>query len=727
MRTGRPHRGLTKTNAMAKKKKKVSTNKTHILFRYGLITVGFLLFALMVVAKMFHTTIIEAPQWNERARRELSRIDTIPPERGNILAANGNILACNLQVWDIKLDLRHDKVKALNPVPWEAVDSLAAELDARYPRRRDLRSLPPDSVRKYSWKTRLYREFKKPADRRPRALLLARKATIEDFDSLARLPLLNRFSGRGSRNPLYKTGRNVRIYPYGRMAFRSIGRVNEHRETGEIHGYSGLEKDLDSLLYGHPGLAKRVALNKGISTWVQTPATRGFDLLTTIDIDLQEMLEEELHEICAQVNAEWGTAIIMEVATGEIKAISNIELLDDGTYGEALNRAVLPFEPGSVMKPLSLMIAFEDGLVHSVNERVDCSPFQRTSDPHAPSVKTMKQVIEMSSNTGIARVIFRKYAQDPAAFYDRLASIGFFEPMHSGIAGEQTPRIRRLVDRDRRGNPITMTSRHLDLARQAYGYNTEIPPLYTLSVYNAIANGGRYVRPHLLRALRSEERGDSILPITYIRDRICSEETARRVGECLHEVVWGEHGTARMVRDDRVKIVGKTGTAYPVEGGIYNKAKRRYAFAGYFPYEMPRYSCMALVLGPAGNSANRTSGQVVKQMALKMYARGMLDNVAPFDGVDDPGRPTLSASVSRPATDVADALGARGVRRVRAAAPQGHRTVPSVVGYDAPSAIRLMEERGIEVSMAGTGTVVSQSLAPGLAITPGSRVRLTLR
>lgn len=200
----------------------------------------------------------------------------------------------------------------------------------------------------------------------------------------------------------------MRIYPYGRMAYRSIGRVNENHETGEFHGYSGLEKDLDSLLYGHPGVAKKVALTSGIGNWVDKPAVRGFDIHTTIDIDLQDMLEEELLEVCAGSNAEWGTAILMEVATGEIKAISNIELLENGTYGEALNRAVLPFEPGSVMKPISLMIAFEDGLVRSVNDMIDCSPFQRTSDPHAPSVKSMKQVIEMSSNTGIARVIFRE-------------------------------------------------------------------------------------------------------------------------------------------------------------------------------------------------------------------------------------------------------------------------------------------------------------------------------
>ena len=700
-------------------------NKHNILFRYAIISAGFFLLAVIVVVKLFFNTVIEAPAWNARAHKELSMIDTIAPERGKILASNGNILACNLKVYVLKLDLRHEKIQKLNPIPWAAIDSLADSLDYYYPRVRNLRA-HPDTFRKYSWRARLYKEFEKEEGKRTRALRLARNKTKEDFERIKQWPLLNRFKGKGFRHPLYADGHNIRMYPYGKMAHRSIGRVNESQVTGEIHGYSGLEKDLDTLLYGYPGFAKKVALNKGMGNWVTRPARRGLDLQTTIDIDMQDMLEQELHNICAEAGAEWGTALLIEVATGEIKAISNIERLNDGTYGEALNRAVMAFEPGSVMKPISLMIAFEDGLVKSVNETVDCRPFQRTSDPHAPSVKSMKQVIEMSSNTGIARVIFRKYAADPAAFWDRLNSIGFFEPMRTGIAGECTPRIRKLLPQNSRGDNITMTSRHLDLARQAYGYNTEIPPLYTLSIYNAIANGGRYVRPHLVRAFRDEDGRDSILPITYIRDRICSEQTARKVGECLEQVVWGEHGTARAVRDDRVHIVGKTGTAYPADKGGYDKTKRRYAFAGYFPYEEPKYSCMALILAPAGNSANRTSGQVVKNIALKLYARGMLDTDRYLDGPIDPGKPLVAATTQTSAQEVGKRIGSS-VKRLKADPAVGVETVPNVVGYDVASAVRMLEERGLSVNLTGTGRVVGQSLKPGTIIQPGSRILLHLR
>lgn len=701
-------------------------NKKHILFRYGLICIGFVLFSILVVFKLFKTTVIDAHAWNERAKSELSKVDTIRPVRGHILADNGNILACNLKVYDIKIDLRHNKIKKFTSVPWTKVDSLADSLDVYYPRIANLNS-HPDTFAKYSWHTRLKREFEKDPEKRPRALRFARNKSLDDFEKIKSFPFLRDFSGNGYRNPVYKEEKNIRMYPYGRMAYRSIGRVNENSATREIHGYSGLEKDLDSLLYGKPGLAKKVALTNGISNWVASPAVRGFDLHTTIDIDLQEMLEEELHDICAGAGAEWGTAILMEVKTGEIKAISNIELLEDGTYGEALNRAVLPFEPGSVMKPISLMIAFEDGLVKSVNDVVSCAPFQKTSDPHGSGMKTMKQVIEQSSNPGIARVIFRGYADDPSKFYDRLAQMGFFEPIRSGIAGECIPRIRKLLPRDSRGNNITMTARHLDLARQAYGYNTELPPLFTLSVYNAIANGGKYVRPHLLKGLIDENGRDSVIPIQYIRDRICSEETARKVKECIAEVVWGEHGTARAVRDDRVKVVGKTGTAYPVEKGVYNKAKRRYAFAGFFPYDEPKYSCIALVLGNAGNSANRTSGQVVKNMAVKMYARGMLDNASTYSASKKESCPVLAASTTSDSKKLAKELGVDSHKKVKSPKVQPVGTVPDVIGLDLASAVKSLEQAGVDVRIKGSGIVRSQSVAAGTPVKKGMSITLGLR
>ena len=682
-----------------------------------------------IVWNMFRTTVVEAAAWNARAEKQLSRIDTIAPERGSILAANGNILACNVKVCDIKIDMRHNKIKAMPKQKLIAkLDSLADTLDIRYPRF-DPNKADAATRKAKSWRVRLHEEIEKDPDKRTRSLTIARHRPLEEFDSARKLVFIRDFKGAGFRCPLYKEEHSRRIYPYGKMANRSIGRVHEvvtekTRHKGEIHGYSGLEKDLDSLLYGKPGYAKQVPLTKGYGNWVTTPPTPGYDLLTTIDIDLQDIVEESLQDICSETNCEWGTAILMEVSTGEIVALSSIERMEDGNYGEALNRAVLPYEPGSVIKPISMMIAFEDGLVKSVYETIDCSPFQRTNDPHAPGVKNMKQVIEMSSNTGIARVIFRGYASDPAKYHDRLASIGFFDRINSGIAGEQVPQVRRLEPKNSKGLPITLTSRHLDLARQAYGYNTMIPPLYTLAYYNAIANQGRLVRPHLVRALRSE-KGDSIIPISYIRDRICSPETAEKVKQCIHEVVWGEHGTARLVRDDRVKIVGKTGTAFPVEKGQYNAAKRRFAFAGFFPYEVPKYSCMVLVQGAAGLSANRTSGQVMKQIALKMHARGMLSDTPRLRKTASSERPLIAATTSNDTERIANSIG-HPIRKMTPKKDYPAGKVPDVTGYDLRSAINLLESRGLNVAVQGAGRVMKQSIQPGAKAIRGQKILITL-
>lgn len=701
-------------------------NKKHILFRYGLISLGFFLFSLIVVLKLVRTTVFEAAAWNERARAELSRVDTVLPERGKILAANGNILACNMTVYDIKIDLRHNKIARMRSINWESVDSLADSLDRYFPRRENLRQ-NTDTFNKYSWHTRLRREFEKDINKRNRALRVARNATQREFEQIKGFPFLNQFKGKGFKNPVYAEEKNKRVYPYGKMAYRSIGRVNQTAESKESHGYSGLEMYLDSMLFGQPGLAKKVALTSGFTNWITSPPKRGVDVRTTIDIDLQDMLEDELQKVCLDAKAEWGTAVLMEVATGEIKAISNIERMDDGSYGEALNRAVLPFEPGSVMKPISLMIAFEDGLVHNVSDQVSCAPFQKTSDPHGSGYKSMKQVIEQSSNPGIARVIFQGYAKDPSLFYDRMKGMGFFEPMRSGIAGESTPRIRKLLPTDSRGNNITMTARHLDLARQAYGYNTELPPLFTLSVYNAIANKGRYVRPRLMKGLSYEDGRDSVIPVQYIRQQLCSEATARKVSECMAEVVWGEHGTARKLRDDRVKIVGKTGTVFPVEKGGYNKAKRRYAFAGFFPYEAPKYSCMALVLAPGANSAANTSGMIVKNMAIKMFARGMLDNTSLFTQDSTPSKGVLAASKTASNSKVSAALGGMQLRKVRTAEAPTKGKMPDLRGYDAPSAIKILESEGITVKLTGKGHVVGQSVAAGTSLRMGQSVELRLK
>lgn len=710
---------------MVRKKK---NNKYKILFRYGLVTIVFLGLAIAVVVKLFDTTIVEASAWNERARKDFNTMVPIKPQRGKILAANGNLLACNIEVYDTKVDLSHGAITKLGrKIPWKSVDSLADSLDRYYPLVKNFDKLTGQARADSSWHKKLTEQLNKKPAQRSKRIMIKRRGSLEDFERIKKFPFFNRFAKySGFRNPVYTNTHNRRIYPYGSMARRSIGRVSEGKDR-QIHGYSGVEYDLDSMLFGKPGWARKVTLTRGVADWVEQPPMEGYDIQTTFDVDLQDILDNELIRVCTEAKAEWGTAILMEVQTGEIKAIANVQDLGNGEYGEALNRAMRGFEPGSVMKPISLMIAFEDGLVKSVNDMVDCSPFQRTSDPHGGGMKTMKQVIEQSSNTGIARVIFRGYSQHPEKYYDRLAQIGFFDPLNSGITYKEVPYMRRLTEFDKRGRH-TMTERHLDLARQAYGYTTTIPPIYTLAIYNAIANGGKFVRPRVMKRFTNNLL-DSIVPVTYIRERICSEATAEKVRICLHEPVWGEHGTARAVQDDRVEIAGKTGTAYPMKtefGGGYDTSRRRYAFCGFFPYKNPKYSCMVLILAPSGTSANRTSGQVLKNVALKMHARGMLDNISEFDRTPTDDKPVMMSALNTSVNTVARLLGLRGVKKFKTPQAVGKQCVPDLTGYDAASAVRLLERAGYNALISGQGHVTSQSVAPGTPAAKGTKVRINL-
>lgn len=714
---------------MAKKQQ----NKKHILFRFGLITLLLMGISIAVLVKLFKTTVIDREAWNKAALKQLEKIDTIAPERGSILSSNGSILACNVLVWDFMLDLRHAKIAGMDELPWASLDSLADYLDATYPRPANLNSMPADSIKKYSWRARFRREFAKAPNRRNRCLFLAKGATITEFEELGEQPFIKLFYGKRN-SPYYKQSRFVRKQPYGSMARYSIGLMYQDPERrNQWHGYSGLEKDLDSLLYGRDGYAKRVAMTSGVGNWNTSEPVKGYDVVTTIDIAVQDIFEQEMTAMCAQANAEWGTGLIMDVATGAIVAISNMERRPDGSgYAEAYNRTVACFEPGSVIKPVSLLIGFEDGLIHSNGDRVDTSPFQQTNDPHAPTIKTIPEVMAWSSNTGVSRIIFRGYAQDPSKYYDRWKSLGLLEKMHTGIAEEQIPRISRLNPENSKGQPITMTARHLSLARQAYGYALEISPLYLLSVYNAIANDGRYVRPHLVRALRDAEGRDSIIHHAPIREQICSPRTAKMLRECLHEVVWGA-GTGRAVRDDRVEIAGKTGTAFPVfekgKGSGYDKSRRRYAFAGFFPYDNPRYSCMVLMLAPAhSGSAASLSGGVMRNTAVRMYARGLLEGGANYADKTSESIPVLASGNKESIKRVKKDLKVKSARSIKVApADKSTGAVPDMRGYDAATAVATLERMGLNVRLEGSGRVVAQMPESGTRLRHGDIIRLNLK
>ena len=694
-------------------------NRTNILFRYVIIIAVILVFSSRIVYKMFDTTVVHAEEWNEKAMNELSSQVTIQPERGSILAADGSVLAANLRYYTVRIDYRAEKF--MDRKLRAAVDSLADSLAVMFPKRnRD------------EWKAHLLKPLEKPKKERPRAYSIISNISYAELTHLRQLPFFR--IKNPNRNGLTVEDNLRRVNPYGNMARRSIGGVGASKECKEVHGISGLEKALDSLLYGVPGVAKKIPVTHDFVDWTDQPAQAGYNIKTTIDINTQDIVENELNQMLEYANADWGVAVLMRVSTGDICAISNLEKNANGNgYIEGMNRAVLGFEPGSVVKTISMLIALEDGIVKNPNEVIVTGPAwayaggRPITDSHGVNSLTVKEVIERSSNIGMAKIITRRYDSNPSGYYSRLKQIGFLEPMHTGIAGERPPRIDS-VPNDRGGR--------IALSRMSYGYTTEIPPLYTLSIYNAIANGGRYVRPRLVSELIAENGTDSVLPVTYIRDRICSEQNAELLREMLTSVVWGDHGTGRRLKNPLVKIAGKTGTCYMIENGAYNTSKKRLAFCGFFPADAPQYSCIVLIANPRQNAfgAASTSGEVLKNIALKLYSRGMLNNSSDYIA-DSKAGPHGASPLYYTSIEAQDApsklhevlgIGGKHRRYKSPAANIAKGSVPDVRGLGAREAVKHLEKAGYNVALNGTGCVLASSPAAGTKAARGSRVTLTL-
>ena len=690
-----------------------------------------LLFSAIIVWDLFKTTTLQGKEWNEKANSVLMTTTAIEPERGKLLADNGTVIAANLQYYVPRIDwftggIKEDSLmKDIGPLS----DSLAA-FDPSMTATEWKKKILEDRKNILDEAKKVYPDGKKGKKNRAYKLF-PYMLTHKEYERIRQFPFLRRDK---NKNGFYYEKHSRRIKPYGGLAARSIGNVGQNEKSSSVHGHSGLEMALDSLLYGQPGEAKNIQLTNGIVSAESLPAVKGYDITTTINVHLQDIVENELNDMCLETGAVWGTCVLMEVATGEIKAISNLERNPTtGEYVEGVNHAVLGYEPGSVVKTISMMVALEDGIVNDIEQPIPTGSDwmyagRNISDrPHGAATRTPREIIETSSNIGMAKLIVKDYGNNPGGFRKRLEEMGFFDPFNTGIGGEMVPNFPVLGNKN---------WDKLSLTRQAYGYATTIPPLYTLAMYNAIANDGKFVRPHLVKKLSREGEPDSIIPVTYIRKQVCSPENARKLRLMLHDVVWGDHGTARhWVKDSCVEIAGKTGTAFTNASGQYG-AQKRLAFCGFFPYDKPKYSCIVLMLG-ADRGAGACSGMVLKNIARKMYARGLLGLTPDYATDNNKGKkdknkdvknyPTLFASMNDNATKtIKKSLGVKNTHRYARPA-KVEKGVPDVVGLNIREAIKLLEDAGLIVNFTGSGMVTGQSLSAGSQYARGQHIQLRLR
>ncbi len=689
---------------------KKSRNKRNILFRYEVVIAVLLIFAALILAELVRTTVVQADLWNKKAEDLVRAEIPIIPSRGKILADNGSILAADVTFYNACIDFKSEGFKEKS-----FRDSLPKLSEA-------LAKFKPGKTAQ-EWADALNKQLK---TRHNRAFTLFTKLSDNEVKELRKLPFLNL---RRNHSGFYTTSVKVRTKPYGSMASRSIGNVGENSNR-EIHGRSGLEMALDTFLYGKAGIAESVQITTGMTRMVREAAVPGYDITTTINVELQDIVEEQLEKMCIETDAKWGTCVLMEVATGEIKAISNLEWNDKAKgYVEGVNHAVLGYEPGSVVKPISMMVALEDGLVSDIDKPIATGyeviyEGRKIKDPHGGKALTPRQIIETSSNIGMSKIITsgfatdKGYAKEPGRFRDRLEEMGFFEPFNSGISGEQVPTVRRLGNR--KADRVALT-------RMCYGYTTLIPPLRTLAMYNAIANDGKYVRPHLVKKFSRDGKTDSIVPVTYIRQQVCDSVNAAKLRIMLRDVVWGEHGTARhFVQDPYVEIAGKTGTCFTNEGGAYTNT-RRLSFCGFFPYDKPKYSCIVVMLR-ANRGAAASSGMVLRNVARKMYANGFLGTEAKSEPEKNPQSAVFYATNNNESSkQISSNFNITGARTFANPKQPQNGGVPNVKGMNIREAINMLERAGLSVVIDGNGYVASQSIEPGASFKRGQQIKLQLR
>ena len=475
----------------------------------------------------------------------------------------------------------------------------------------------------------------------------------------------------------------------------------------------------------------------------------GMDIRSTIDIDIQDITEKALRDMLKKIDAASGTAVVMEVATGEVKAITNLGRISEGKYNETMNHAVADeTEPGSTFKVASIMVALEDGVCQP-QDSVDTGngiymyKGQRMTDHNKNKggyqVISVEKAIWNSSNIGVAKTILKGYEHNPTKFVEGLYRIGMAADLHLDIPGAGRPKIRCPDDSVRYWSKTT-------LPWMSFGYETQIPPISTLAFYNAIANGGTMVRPFFVKEIYRRGKVVRRNSPEVLISSICSQNTLHIIQGMLEGVV--EKGTGKAAHSDIVRIAGKTGTAQIASGGGYRRAGHQVSFAGYFPADKPKYSCIVVIRQPRIGypSGGTMAGGVFKEIAEKIYANRTPIRVKTME-VDSTAilLPFVKAGEKRAIENVLDELGvpvnadsARG-EWVRAQMIKDKNDiqieditirsglVPSVYGMGAKDAVFLLESVGLRVSISGAGKVKSQSIPAGSRVQKGKSILITLK
>ncbi len=633
------------------------------------------MFAIAVVFKLVNIQFVQGDEYRALAEKRTLEDFDIPANRGNVYSADGSLLATSIPKYDIRIDAIQAK-----PATFEKYIGALA-----------------DSLHVYKGKPASYYKniIRKARKNKNRYFLLARNISYSDYIRMRNFPLLNLGAIKGG---LIVEQTTRREHPMGGVASRSIGyeRFDEDGNVSRagIDGAFGVK-----YLRGTNGKRRKQRIGNGqwkpIADYDQVEPKDGYDVYTTIDVNIQDIAHHSLLKQLELYEAEHGCVVVMDVKTGEVKAIANLAKTSKGTYYEKRNYAVYEaHEPGSTFKVMAMMAALEDKVIDT-STVVDTKKGRKkfygrviTDSGSGYGEISAARALEVSSNIGLASIIDDNYAKQPQKFIDHLKGWKLNDSLNISIMGEGIPDIPE---------PGASNWSRNALPSIAYGYNLTITPLQTLTFYNAIANDGEMIKPRFIKSVKSFDKDIEEFEKEVIIDKICSDKTLSEVQDILKNVVI--RGTGKRMYSETFSMAGKTGTARTDYADLekwYKDKKYVSSFAGYFPADNPKYSCIVVIHKPStkvGYYGADVSGPVFKRIAQKIYTdTPIIDEIETLDFKNNIVNKDFESYYDN--------------------AQKYKELMPSVVGMPAMDAIALLENLQVDVrvKLTGSGIVKKQSV-----------------
>ena len=709
-----------------------------IMPRYRAISLVMIILAVCVVGKSLYIMTAKRDYWMKVAERQKRDSVTVKPNRGNILSCTGQLLASSLPEFKIYMDfvaLKEAKSDSL----WDVkVDSICNGLHKIFPDK----SAAEFKQHLSEGKAKMKRHW----------AIYNERINYNTFCEVKDLPM---FKLNSNKSGFHWEEFNARQRSYGSLAGRTIGAMYGAKDTARF----GLELSYDSILRGTNGIVHRRKVRNKFLDITDTPPIDGADIVTTLDVSMQDLAERSVIKELKEINGNVGVAIVMEVKTGDIKAIVNMEKCFDGQYREIHNHAVSDLlEPGSVFKPASLLVALDDGVVdttlHVETGSGVWQMYGRDMKDHnwrkgGYGLLTFAQTLWYSSNIGVSRIIDYHYKNNPEKFVQGIHRLGLADDLKIPLVGATPARIR-MPHKNSHGQYDNWSKTALPW--MSIGYETQVPPISTLTFYNALANNGTMMRPRFVTKV--VKNGETIMefPPEVMHEHIAKDASIKKMQTILEQVV--SIGLGKKAGSPNFKVAGKTGTAQMSKGaGGYKSGVVNYllSFAGYFPADNPRYSCIVCIQksglpasggGMSGKVFHEISEGIMAQ-SLKLDVKDARDSASIFvpqvkDGnilaadyvlthLGINAKTTWSGNsfAGKPIWGKAETIGNKYIK-LEKQKQYGKGTVPDVIGLGARDAVYQMESRGIRTQIYGRGKVVKQTLIPGTLIKKGATCSITL-